>query len=131
MGWGCASGSRVLSSRVGLKEGKKGEGYLYAPPAQTRRRGPYTFRSRVLCVRGTEEGQKVGGVPFRASCANEGAAPLHVPFVHPVSKSCSRMSRGWGRKGGVRWRVREGGKPRHTQLARDAFGGLPYLVVIA
>ena len=68
--------------------------------------------------RGAEEGQKVGGVPFLASCANEGAGPLRVPFTRPVCESCSRRSRGWGRKGGVRWRVREGGeRDRGTNAA--------------
>ena len=115
-------GLRVRFARpvvaCGAEGGAKGGGvYLSTPPAQTRRRCLYAFRSRFLCVRGAEEGQKVRGVPFRASCVNEGAGPLRVPFARPAFESCSRKSRGWGRKGGVRWRVRQcGERDRGTKV---------------
>ena len=88
--------TRAVGEWGGAEGGAKGEGgYLSAPPVQMRRRGPYTFHSRVLHVRGAEEGEKVGGIPFCTSCTNEEAVPLCVPFACPVCESCSHMRRGW------------------------------------
>ena len=40
MGWGCASGSRVLSSRVGLKEG---EGVPFRALCANKEAGPLRY----------------------------------------------------------------------------------------